>query len=106
MTEINIKEAKDEELEAILRKAENTHVSGSQYERAQIELELRRKRKLFEIQEQMLLTLKSKLDKIIYVISVINKRPLAIALLAGLGAILIGVIVNVVSSFITYKFGL
>lgn len=105
MVEVNIQQATDEELEAILRRAENTHVSGSQYERAQIELEIRRKRKLFEIQEKMILTLQSKMDNIINVISYISKKPLIVVLLTSVGATIIGVFINVVSAFIINRFG-
>jgi len=49
-----ISNASDEALEAILRKAENTHSAGSQFEQAQIELDIRRKKRLFELQQELL----------------------------------------------------
>lgn len=54
MESLNIKTASDEKLEDIIRKAENTHVSGSSYERAKIELEIRRNKRLFESQDKLL----------------------------------------------------
>jgi len=101
-----MKELSDKQLEDIIRKAENTHVSGSQFEKAQIELEIRRKRRLFEQQERVLNALQSRLDKIIRILSYINNKPLTAILLAGLGAITIGVLVNIISAYLQKILGL
>lgn len=112
MTEINIKEATDEQLEEIMGRAENTHVSGSQFEKAKIELDIRRKRRLFEqqekvfeLQERMLTNIQSKLDGIIKAIQYISRKPIKALLIAGLGAILIGVTINLTSTLLTKIFG-
>ncbi len=103
---MEIKTASDKDLEDIVRKAENTHISGSQFEMAQIELEIRRRRRLFEQQEKIFDTLQSKLDKIIHILAYINKKPLVAILLAGLGAVIIGVLVNVTSAYLQRLLGL
>jgi hypothetical protein len=43
---MDIEKATDLELEAIIRRAQNTDVPGSQFQRASLELEIRRKRQL------------------------------------------------------------
>ncbi|OGH19830.1 MAG: hypothetical protein A3D74_00980 [Candidatus Levybacteria bacterium RIFCSPHIGHO2_02_FULL_37_13] len=103
---MDIKNASDEELEEIVRRAENTHVSGSQFERAQIELDIRRKRKLFEQQEKIFTTVQSRLDKIIHILTYINKQPLVAVLLAGAGTVLIGVLISVISAYFQKLFGI
>jgi hypothetical protein len=103
---MDIKNVSDSELEDIVRRAENSHVSGSQFEMAQIELDIRRKRRLFEQQEKIFDTLQSKLDKIIHILTYINKRPLVAVFLAGVGAIIIGVAINVLSVCLQNKLGL
>lgn len=103
---MDLENTTDEELEKIIRKAENQHVGGSQFNRAQLELEIRRKRRLFEQQEKILATLQSRLDKIIHILSYINKQPLISALIAGLGAIIIGVLINIISTYLQVKLGL
>jgi enoyl-[acyl-carrier-protein] reductase (NADH) len=100
---MDLKNATDEQLEEIVRKAENSHNSGSQFEMAQIELDIRRKRKLFELQEKIFNTLQSRLDMIIHILTYINKQPLVAVLLAGLWAIIIGILINVISAcFVKY----
>lgn len=96
----------DKQIEDIVRKAENTHVSGSQFEKAQIELEIRRKRRLFEQQEKIFKTLQTRLDKIIQILTYINNKPFVVILLAGLGAIIVGVLINLVSAYFQSLFGL
>ncbi len=112
MNEINIKEASDEQLEEIMRKTENPHSAGSQFQKAEIELDIRRKTRLFEqqekifkLQETMLATIQSKLDGIIKAIQYISRKPIKTLLIAGLGAILIGVAINFISIFLTKLFG-
>lgn len=102
---MDIKNATDEELEEIVRRAENSHVSGSQFERAQIELDIRRKRRLFEQQEKIFTTVQSRLDRIIHILTYINKQPFVAVLLAGAGAILIGVLINVISAYLQKVLG-
>lgn len=97
-----IKEASDEELEDIIRKAENTHSAGSQFQKANIELDIRRKRKLFELQEKMLRTLQMQLKRIVALLEYINKKPLKAALVAGTIAIIIGVLISFLSELISY----
>ena len=106
MEDIILSKATDEQLENIIRKAENTHVGGSQFERASIELDIRRKRRLFEQQEKIISTLQSKLDNIIHVLSLINKKPLLAVIIAGSGAISVGVLVNVFSELLLKLFRL
>ncbi|RJR28299.1 hypothetical protein C4564_05740 [Candidatus Microgenomates bacterium] len=96
----------DKQLEDIVRKAENTHVSGSQFEKAQIELEIRRKRRLFEQQEKIFKTLQTRLDKIIQILTYINNKPFVAILSAGLGAIIVGVLINLASAYFQSLFGL
>ena len=87
----------DRELEDIIRRAENIHRSGSRHEKAQIELDIRRKRKLYELQENIYSTIKSRLDRIIKLLEFISKKPLKSLLIAATIAIGIGVLINVIS---------
>jgi hypothetical protein len=100
MSEINIKNASDEELEEILRLALNTHVDGSEFQRAQIELDIRRKRKLYELQEKTYSAIKIKVDEIIRLLNQISKKPKTTLFLAASGAIAIGVLINLFSTII------
>lgn len=98
MENLILKDASDEQLEAIIRKAENTHISGSQFERANIELEIRRKKELFDLQKNAITTIKTKLDGIINVLTKIIDKPLLAIAVAGAGAVLIGVLINIATS--------
>jgi len=103
VSELAIKNASDADLEDVLRKAENTHISGSQFEKAKIELKIRRERELFELQKDILTSIQSRLDRIIRLLEFINNKPLWAILWASALAILIGVTVNVISHWITNR---
>ena len=99
----------DERLEEIICRAENTHADGSQYLKAKNILEVRRNKKLFEhqnnviqlqakafqVQEEFFQTAKTKLDQII---KILDKPGWAI-FYAGVGAVIIGVAINLISDF-------
>jgi len=107
----------DDELEKIVRLAINTHVDGSQYQRAKNELEIRRNRKIYEqqsdaiklqertsehqqkvleLQEKIYNTAQTRLDKIIKILD----KPWWAAFWAGAAAVIIGVSINIVTSLI------
>ena len=100
-----MRELSDEQLEDIVRRAENTHVSGSAFEKAKIELEIRRNRKIFELQDHLLTTLQEKLDKIASILRSIRKRPIKSVLLASIGAIIIGVAISLLSAYLQKTLG-
>lgn len=106
MESLDFKKASDEDLESIVRKAENSHISGSQFEKAKLELEIRRNRKIFEAQDHLLTTLQDRLDKIASTLRSIGQRPIKSALLASAGAIVIGVTISVLSAYLQKVFGL
>ncbi len=101
-----MRDLSDEQLEDIVRRAENTHVSGSQFEKAKLELEIRRNRKIFELQNHLLTTLQEKLDKIASILRSIGRRPIKSVLLASIGAILIGVAISLFSAYLQNFFHL
>jgi len=100
-----MKNLSEEALEDILRKAENTHISGSTFQKAKIELEIRRNRKLFKSQDRLLTTLQEKLEKIASILRCIGERLIKSVLIAGFGAITIGVVVSLISSYFQNLFG-
>lgn len=114
MSEIDIKNAPDEKLEEILRMAINTHVDGSEFNRAKIELELRRSKKTFDhqqkvleqqekvskIQEEMLITLKTRLDNLTRLLALIASKPLKSVIIGGIGAVAIGVLIELIAKLL------
>lgn len=104
MPEVNITSASDEELEDVIRRVENTHVSGSLHERATIELDIRRKRKLYELQKNILTTFKTRLDRIIKLLEYIGKKPLRAVVIAALVAVGIGVLISLLSEILLTLF--
>jgi hypothetical protein len=118
------KSASDKDLEEILRQSQNTHVAGSLFERAKIELDLRRERRLYELQKKtlehqnstlelqtetltlqknILETTRSRLDRIIRLLEYIGRKPKSAAVIAALIAVAAGILINVASSLIIKK---
>jgi ElaB/YqjD/DUF883 family membrane-anchored ribosome-binding protein len=102
----DLKSASDEELESIIRRATNTRVDGSQFQRASIELELRRNRRIFEQQERLYSTVQSKANRIIRLLNRIGRKPFYSAVIAAIVAIFIGVSVNLLSAWLEKVLGL
>ncbi|HKX73149.1 MAG TPA: hypothetical protein VJM32_04015 [Candidatus Saccharimonadales bacterium] len=103
---MDMQNATDQELEDVIRRVTNTHVDGSQFQRASLELDIRRKRRLFEQQEKLYDTVQTKADKIIHLLSHVTKKPITSALVAALVAIAIGVTVNITSAWLQKLLGL
>jgi hypothetical protein len=86
---MDISRKTDEELENIIRMCENTHSGSSDFNKAKQELEIRRNRKLFEIQQNIFIAIQS-----------ISQKPFRAIFWGGTGAIIIGVIINIISAYL------
>lgn len=96
---MNTKDLSISELEDILRKAENTHVSGSEFEQANIELKLRRDREISDIQ-------KAQLGTINRILALVGEKPKLVAAIAVTSTFIIGVLINLSSTFLVKLLGI
>ena len=102
----DVQQLSDEDLEDIQRLAKDADIPEKVTEQAEVELDLRRKRELFELQENFIKTLQQRLSKAFRILKYIDDKPTKSVIIAGIIAVLIGVTINVISEFLIVLFGL
>ena len=103
---MDIEKASDEELENIVRADADTKAEESRFHRAAIELDIRRAKKLFEQQEKLYSNIQAQLNKFTHIVRYVSNKPFRSILIAGLTAVLLGVIIEVIAVWVELKLGL